>query len=288
MKPQFSIVIPIYNAEATLQRALDSVSGQTYREFEVICVNDGSTDGSDAICQQWAIDNPNLEVSLLSQKNKGLGYTRNRGIAKASHGWVAFLDADDVWDKTKLQVLASAIQNEPADIYYHRVKSFGLNIEKVRPCPQISSIKELLTKGNPIMPSAVAGKTYLFQKHQFSEDPNIHGAEDLDLWIRMLHQDISFQKVDNVLAHYREEGGMSTRLNEHVRHVFNVLEMAFDKEQITQTLLVKAKRRKYLEAARFYHKRKNFDMANRYYTMADFKSMKILGFRILSFFGIRL
>ncbi len=283
MKPQFSIVVPVYNAEFTLRQALDSISQQLYRHFEVILVNDGSTDNSAEIIKNWKASNPDIAAVVIDQYNRGLGNARNQGIARASHAWLALLDADDLWKPEKLQLIAEAIEQLPADIYYHPVKTFGLSKSRVRPCHTINDLSDILTKGNPILPSAVVGKTHLFRKYQFSENPDFHGAEDLHLWITMLTEGVVFEKIDQVLADYRETGGMSTALEEHVEKVKNVLGHFYRREYFTPLIYTEAKRRKYLEMARFHHKRKNFDLAGGYYGKAKNYSLKVLGLRVLNF-----
>lgn len=287
MTPQFSIVIPFFNAEQTLLETLESVAAQTYRQFEVILINDGSTDASSTICQKWKLQNPDLDITIIEQQNHGLGNARNQGIKKASHAWLALLDADDTWQPGKLEMIAAELQQTPADIYYHPVRTFGLKRSRVRHCTRVASVEDILIKGNPIIPSAMVGKTQLLQEYLFSENPDFHGAEDLHLWITMLHDEVIFEKIDSPLTYYRETGGMSTDIDDHLKRVLNVLDHFYQKDFYNQRLLAKAKRRKYLEVARFYHKRKNFDQADRFYIMADFKSLKILGLRTLSFLGIR-
>ncbi len=93
MKPKISIVIPVYNVESYLKQCLDSALGQTLREIEIICVNDGSPDHSHAILEEYAAKDPRMIV--IQQQNQGLSGARNTGMAHVSGEYILFLDADD-------------------------------------------------------------------------------------------------------------------------------------------------------------------------------------------------
>lgn len=109
MTLRFSVVIPLYNKVAYIRRAVDSVLAQSYRDFELIVVDDGSTDGSHLALDP--IDDPRFR--LVRQKNAGEGAARNRGIEEAREAWVAFLDADDLWLPTHLEETAAIIEAIP-------------------------------------------------------------------------------------------------------------------------------------------------------------------------------
>lgn len=88
-----TVIIPVFNAEATLKRCVDSVLAQTYRDFELILVDDGSTDSTGSICDSYAA--ADSRVRVIHQKNMGVSAARNAGLDKASGDWVAFCDSDD-------------------------------------------------------------------------------------------------------------------------------------------------------------------------------------------------
>ena len=103
-----SVILPFYNAGKTLRRSLDSLLGQRFRDFEVVLVDDGSTDGSPAIAEQFMQESP-FHVNLVHQENKGVSAARNRGIDEARGDYLAFLDADDALDPQALETAANLI-----------------------------------------------------------------------------------------------------------------------------------------------------------------------------------
>lgn len=117
---RFSVIIPLYNKAPYVRKALDSICAQTYRDFECIIVDDGSTDNSLAVVKecikQFRIYN--FKFQILSQKNVGVAAARNNGIAKSKGEYVCFLDADDWWEPTCLEELDRLITEYPdAGIY---------------------------------------------------------------------------------------------------------------------------------------------------------------------------
>lgn len=275
LKPSFSIVIPVYNAEATLRETLASVASQSYQHFEVIAVNDGSTDSSLTILEAWKNEQPHIPVEVIIQANQGLGASRNIAITKAKNDWIALLDADDLWLPQKLERLANTIVHNPDyALIFHGFNTFGTKRNRTRTGYPITSIEDLLTKGNPIMPSAMAAKAEVLKESPFSIDKNIHGAEDLDLWLRLLKNGYRFFHLPETLTLYRQTGGMSTNLNDHLQKVQTVIDHYHQQAWFDKNTLDKALARKNWEAARFYHKRGNFSEAKKYYQLAQASSLK--------------
>ena len=95
--PLFSVVIPAYNASRFIRYTLDSVRNQTFDDFEIVVVNDGSKDDTLEIIKAYFVDFPGLNYKIIDQVNRGIGGARNSGIKKACGKFVAFLDADDSW-----------------------------------------------------------------------------------------------------------------------------------------------------------------------------------------------
>lgn len=105
----FSVVIPLYNKEQSVLKTINSVLNQSFKDFELIVVNDGSTDNS--VNQINTINDERLKI--IHQENKGIASTRNTGIRAAKFDWIALLDADDLWDQHHLENFASIINKTP-------------------------------------------------------------------------------------------------------------------------------------------------------------------------------
>lgn len=109
MAPLISVVIPLYNKEKLVARTLQTVLAQTFTDFEVVIVDDGSTDSSAAIVESFS----DSRIRLIRQKNGGVSAARNKGIEEASGKYIAFLDADDEWDSEYLATMHSLIDAYP-------------------------------------------------------------------------------------------------------------------------------------------------------------------------------
>lgn len=104
--PKFSIIIPVYNVEKYIKKCLDSVFSQTYKDFEVIVVNDGTKDKSMDIVKKY-------KVKIINQENQGLSEARNNGVKEAKGDYILFLDSDDYLNKDLLKELSKNVENDP-------------------------------------------------------------------------------------------------------------------------------------------------------------------------------
>ena len=117
-----SIVVPVYNVEKYLHKCVDSILNQTFQDFELILVNDGSTDGSATICETYAATNE--KVRVIHKKNGGLSDARNVGIANAIGEYVTYIDSDDYISKEYLEVLQQLLISNNADIAVGGIQNF--------------------------------------------------------------------------------------------------------------------------------------------------------------------
>lgn len=104
--PKFSIIVPVYNVADYLKKCLDSIVNQTYKDYEVIVVNDGSNDNSLQIIKEYPF-------TIINQKNQGLSSARNNGAKKARGEYLIFLDSDDYWNKDLLKEINKSLKNNP-------------------------------------------------------------------------------------------------------------------------------------------------------------------------------
>ena len=121
--PKFSIIVPVYNVEKYIKKCLDSIESQTYKEEEVIVVNDGTKDNSMDIVNKY-------NVEIINQKNKGLSEARNEGVKKAKGDYILFLDSDDYIEKDLLKELNKSLTNNPDLVRFQIREVFEDNTKK--------------------------------------------------------------------------------------------------------------------------------------------------------------
>lgn len=130
-KPIVSVIMPVYNGEEYLRQCLDSVINQTLKEIEIICVDDGSSDGSLDILKEYAAKD--TRIIVLQQSNAGAGAARNNGLAKASGRYLSFLDSDDFFESSMLEKAVAQIQKDKADFVVFRCDHYMNDTGKFKP-----------------------------------------------------------------------------------------------------------------------------------------------------------
>lgn len=140
-----SIIIPVYNAEEFIEKCLDSIKNQTYKNIEVIIINDGSTDNSENICREYCKNNENFR--LISKKNGGVSSARNIGLSEAKGDYIGFVDPDDWIEKDMFENLYKLIKDYNADIsicgYIKESKNGILNKQNKKQIIELTEIEAL-------------------------------------------------------------------------------------------------------------------------------------------------
>lgn len=144
---KISVIIPVYNVERFLEKCLDSILYQTFKDFEVICIDDGSTDNSLSILKSYK--KKDKRIKIYTQNNRGAGVARNFGLKKAQGKYIQFLDSDDYFDKKLLEKLFNLAEKNNADLVIcssRKVDDFGNIIESQNPNMPINLNKAPLNK----------------------------------------------------------------------------------------------------------------------------------------------
>lgn len=209
--PMISIIIPVYNKETTIKRAINSVLNQSFKEFELIVVNDGSTDKSED--NILILQEKDSRIIYLKQENKGVSAARNRGIKEAKSKYISFLDADDEMDGTFLQKMFDTIAD--ANICYcgHYNVLEGKN-KKIKFNFIEGDILEyyLFNKCTPHTNSWLIKRTYLNQ-FEIKFSIGIDWGEDMEFFSKMLLHDTNVKCVNEFLTYYHS--GQPNSLSEN-------------------------------------------------------------------------
>ena len=190
--PFFSIIIPVFNMEKTLERCVDSVLKQSCKDWEIILVNDGSIDKSGVISKSFSENHENIHYYF--QENKGVSSARNLGIEKSNAEWMIFLDADDYWDDNYLQKIFECTKSN-CDIVITGITKILENRNKIKILSDkigFFSIDDLLVDFMSVqLNSGVYGfvsnkiiKTSIVKKNQLKFNNRIKLCEDLDFFTR--------------------------------------------------------------------------------------------------------
>jgi glycosyltransferase involved in cell wall biosynthesis len=202
--PKISIIIPLYNHKHAIGKCLDSIISQSINDFEVIIVNDGSTDSPDDVIGAYAAKFNSLDkrYHIINQPNRGANAARNRGFREAQGKFLLFCDADVVMEPVMLETMVKTLEENPQASYAYCAHKFGRKLfrlfafsaERLRTMPYIHT-------------------SSLIRREYFTGfDENVKRLQDWDLWLTMLEQGHSGVWIDQVLFSYSPGGTMSAWL----------------------------------------------------------------------------
>ena len=263
----FTVVIPTYNQAEFLKVALKSVLDQTLQDFEIVVVNNESTDCTPEVVRQFQKEDARVQA-LDFHDSHVIGAVRNAGIRASKGDYVAFLDSDDTWYPNKLEKVAEAISATPeVGLIGHdeeMVREGGVTVRTKAGPPEAyrGDIHDyLLFKSNFVaLSAAVVARTHLNAVGNFSEDPSINTVEDYDLWLK-LSKVCHFEFIPEVLGvHNDHAAGASRNVEVQLKALLAVLDKHFNEHQSSRWFHMKKARRwqnsnAYFSAARQYHRR---------------------------------
>ena len=232
-----SVVVPVYNVEAYIAETIQSILNQTYSNFELLMVNDGSTDRSIEIIQTF--DDP--RITLIHQENQGVSTARNRGIAQAKGDYIALIEGDDIWTPEKLEKHIKHLENSPQiGLSFCRSAFIDLkgNPLGIYQMPRLKNIEphHILYRnpiGNGSVP-VIRRAALEAIKHPSTRnngasmayfDESLHHLEDVDCWLRIsLSQEWQAEGIPEALTLYRVNlTGASTKVDQQIASLEKML-----------------------------------------------------------------
>ena len=287
------MIIPCYNAQNTISKTLDSVLSQTYDMFKIYVVNDGSTDDTIDILNQYKKRYPE-KIHIISQQNHGQASARNAGIQISKEEYIAFIDSDDLWHPEKLAGQTALFQKDktigmcytPGILIDEHDKETG--IIPVNPLYQDRCFQHLIHSNNIVASSVMVKKSVL--EHVGLFDTRLGACENWDLWLRIV-QAFSVSYLDKPLTYYRiHSSNMSQNSDKMYENRKKVLEkhlLTSQDKAVPDHFIASAFNKHHrlyglrlVEELRLPEARKELAKAICYNRM-DFQSYKILGKTLL-------
>jgi len=209
LKDKISVIIPCYNNKSTIIETIKSVQNQTYKNFEIIVIDDGSTENIYTIIEPFL---KNSNISFYSQQNKGVSSARNTGASFASGKYLLFLDADDLIEETYIEKAIIEIEKDfKVKLVYPKCRFIGRKNESWV-LPSYENFKNFLI-GNCIIVSSVIRKEDFDKTNGFDESLTFY--EDWDLWISILKEGGTVKQLNEELFFYRLRDDFSSASDNH-------------------------------------------------------------------------
>lgn len=227
MEEKVSIIVPVYNAERYVKETIDSVKAQTFQNWELLLVEDGSGDGTRQLLKELLIKEPDERIHLILQENSGAAKARNNGLLKATGRYITYLDADDLWSPDKLLKQLAFMQEKDAAFSftgYEFADALGQGTGKIVRVPDTITYRQAL-KNTTIFTSTVMFDTKKIEKEKLRMP--IIKSEDTALWFQVLRGGVTAYGLDENLVRYRRvEASLSSNKLEALRRIWNLYRKA--------------------------------------------------------------
>ncbi|OGY09674.1 MAG: hypothetical protein A2782_03060 [Candidatus Blackburnbacteria bacterium RIFCSPHIGHO2_01_FULL_43_15b] len=214
-QPLVSILLPVYSAEGYLRACLDSILGQTYNNFEVICVNDGSIDKSLKILREYALSDRRIKV-FVNDKNRGIGYTANKALSAARGEYIARMDADDIMLSERIEKQVRYLQTHPKIVLVGGqclvINEEGkITGEKLNPKTHQDIYKMMFTSMSVQNPTIMIRRK-LASQDSLKLDSQLHPVDDLDMLFKLFRNG-QFANLPDFVLQYRVYRASSSMKN---------------------------------------------------------------------------
>ena len=261
--PEVSVIIPTYNTTQFISEALDSVLAQTFKDYEIIVINDGSPDTDEL---ERVLEPYREHIVYLKQENRGVSAARNAGIRAARGALIAQLDPDDLWEPDFLAFQVEAMRSDPTlDVLYPNALIFGDAPETGRElmdvCTSVGEVtfESLVTQRCVVHTICIVRRETLMRAGMYDE--SLRCSEDFDLWLRIVKQGGRISYHRRVLARHRRRRGSHTSNPVWLhRNVIKVLDKAEQTMNLThaERETLERERLHYRAKLRFYEGKKAF------------------------------
>lgn len=225
-----SVIIPAFNSEQYIAECIDSVLVQTFQDFEIIIIDDGSTDDTVSIISEYKND----RIKLFHQDNSGSAAARNYGVKQSSGIWIAFIDADDIWLPDKLQKQLEHCSNQAwshTDLFFH-----GSFYPKYTKATDFTSKHSGFILNNLLVENSIGTSSVVLKKEIFHElggfNTDLRALQDWDLWLRIAEK---YQAcyIDQPLVYYRvHTSSVSRNVRKTLPYHINLIDRVFSQQSI--------------------------------------------------------
>jgi tetratricopeptide (TPR) repeat protein len=268
--PKIAVIIPAYNQSQYLGQAIQSVLEQTFKDWEAIVVDDGSSDETRSV----ALSYPDARLHYIYQENRGLSAARNTGIRNTTAPYLSFLDSDDLFLPEKLAILLENLEAQPAVGLVAGqaipIDEHGKQVGKIMDTP-IPQPSEQLLLGNPLHVGSVLLRRNWQEKAGYF-DESLRSYEDWDMWLRLGRLGCGMDYINQPVSLYRFHTAQMTRIGgQMTTATFAVLDKLYSQPDLLpawRVLRDPAYSRAFLRAAAQAYHAKNYDYAKNYIEQA--------------------
>lgn len=224
MSDLVSIIVPVYNVENFIGETMDRVLAQTWQDWELLLVEDCSEDNTAALIRQYMEKTGDSRIRLISQSsNMGAARARNRGLEEAGGRYIAYLDADDLWEPEKLEREIAFMQEKDAAFAF---TGYEFADENGKGTGKVVHVPETLTYRQALSNTTIFTTTVMFDLEKISKEQlemPVIKSEDTALWFRVLRSGVTAHGLDENLVKYRRPGkSLSSNKLEALRRIWNL------------------------------------------------------------------
>lgn len=236
MKDKISVVLPVYNCEKYIDRCIDSIINQTYKNFEIILVNDGSTDNSLNLLKKYK--KKDKRIILIDKKNEGVSVARNIAIDRSSGDYITFVDADDYLEKDALETMINLIKKEKVDILrttYYKIKNDSIKFEKIiyngkiklTPLNKEKIIESILNQSLHCYLWILLIKRDVIIKNNIFFEKELYVHQDIDYYLSLIINSKTIYFSDKLTYYYVYNESGSKNLENARRNIISNINLSY-------------------------------------------------------------